>query len=660
MSLPKGIPLFSQVVCQLGRCFGLAAKPAKWLMCTSLIIVSSVATIALSDTNSRSDTTVREFNVRVPMRDGVILSADIYRPSAPEKVPVVLIRTPYTKSTMKYAELGVWWADHGYAFVVQDVRGRGDSAGAFYPLVNEAVDGFDTLAWIGAQTWSNGNVGMMGSSYLGWTQLYAAGERSPFLKAIIPAVAPPDPDRNFPKSNGVLMLEGIEWLSLIDGHTNQDRSPVDLDAVFRGLPLATLDARLGRNLPAWRDWVNHATHDEYWKGQSYEGKLANAQIPILLIDGWYDPVLPGATRNFINLSGATSDPQTLLQQHLLIGPWPHAINLYRQLGAIDFGPAALIDLPALQLRWFDHWLKGINNGVDKEARVHIFALGINRWFDESEWPIARTVYRKYFLHSGGHANSRLGDGQLSPTEPSKELPDHFRYDPSDPVPFLHVLSVTNREAQDPEASGPDDYRDVETRPDVLVYTSAPFDEPTMICGPLRVNLYAATNARDTDWTARVLDVHPDGFAQQLNQGIVRGRFRQGDEKEILLTPGETYDYDIDALSTCDELQKGHKVRLEVSSSAFPWFDRNLNTGGKLGVESRGIIAEQTVVHNRLHASYVLLPIVPPRPWRPIDTRPVAPRAAACRCAAKDRGAKDQKTMHTAAAKPKYQDILTVH
>jgi putative CocE/NonD family hydrolase len=580
-------------------------------------VLPGAEALAQSDANVRSDTVVREFNVRVPMRDGVTLSADIYRPATSDRVPVVLVRTPYTKSTavyadMKittdYAELGRWWVDQGYAFVVQDVRGRGDSAGIFYPLVNEAADGFDTLAWIGGQPWSSGRVGMIGGSYLGWTQVYTAGQRSPFLKAIIPTVTPPDPDRNLPVRFGVVTLPLAPWLASVDGHTQQDLSPVDIDAVYRSLPLITLDTRMGRNLPVWREWVSHPTHDAYWRAQSYQEKLLKAKVPALHVSGWYDIVQVGTTENFINLSEQASDPQIRRQQHLLIGPWAHMINAGRQLGAIDFGPDAVIDFRNVQLRWFDHWLKGIDNGVDREPRVRLYIMGANHWVDENEWPIARTTYVKYYLHGKGRANSRWGDGQLSRIAPVAESADHFRYDPTDPAPFLgHLTDFTDRN----QWPLPDDYRDVEARPDVLVYTSAPMTEPTLVCGPLRVKLFAASSAVDTDWTARVLDVWRDGFAERLNDGIVRGRFRLGNDKEVLLKPGETYAYDIDVWSTCVELQKSHRVRLEISSSAFPMFDRNLNTGATLGMETGGVVAEQTVLHDRKYASYLLLPIVPP-------------------------------------------------
>jgi putative CocE/NonD family hydrolase len=296
-------------------------------------------------------------------------------------------------------------------------------------------------------------------------------------------------------------------------------------------------------------------------------------------------------------------------QRLILGPWGHAVNTKTRLGDIEFGPSALIDLDEIQVRWFDHWLKGIANGVTDEPPVKIFIMRENKWRDEREWPLARTQYAKFYLHSNGRANSLYGDGNLTSELPAMEPADHYQYDPSDPVPFI-------TEPDFHQIGGPDDYRSVERRDDVLVYSTPAFAEACEICGPLRVRLYASTSARDTDWTAKVLDVHPNGFAQRLNDGIVRARFRRTLEKEEPLVPGEIAEYDIDCWSTCITIEKGHKVRLEISSSAFPKFDRNLNTGGPIGKESVGIVANQTVYHDKIRPSHLILPVVPSTIKRP--------------------------------------------
>jgi putative CocE/NonD family hydrolase len=369
------------------------------------------------------------------------------------------------------------------------------------------------------------------------------------------------------------------------------------------IPLLDFDHLVGRDIKAWRDWLDHPALDSYWKSLAYQDKLLDATVPQLHVSGWYDDVLVGTTENFVNLTTKARTPEGRQNQWLLIGPWGHATNAGRKLGDIDFGPQAVIDFDAVQMRWFDHWLKGLDNGAENDPHVHIFVMGQNKWHDENEWPIKRTQYVKYYLHSKGKANSLYGDGKLSTEAPATETADRFRYDPADPAPFI----------TDPDfhqIGGPDDYRPVERRDDVLVYTTQPFTTATEICGPLSVKLFAASSARDTDWTAKVLDVHPDGYTQRLNDGIVRARFRKTLEQEQLLTPGEAQEYDIDAWSTCMQFESGHRLRLEISSSAFPKFDRNLNTGGPIGKQSTGIVAEQTIFHDASKPSYLLVPVVP--------------------------------------------------
>ncbi len=546
-----------------------------------------------------------EYDVRVKMRDGVELSTDVYRPDAAGRFPVILIRTPYDNGTAPNVVQGRRWASQGYVYAVQDVRGRGDSDGQFYPLIYEAEDGYDAQTWAGTQAWSNGKVGTTGGSYLGWTQVYAAGLNNPHLAAMIPIVTPPDPLRNFPYRYGTIMPSTANWLVLISGHTMQDLSQHDLEASYHVRPLRDMDLFFGRHLQAWRDWLDHPTLDDYWRQQFYQEKLLETTAPALHISGWYDDVLVGTTENFINLTKHAEDPEVRRWQHLLIGPWGHGVNSRRQWGRIDFGPDALIDLAAVQRRWFDYWLKGKDNGLDTLPPVRIFVMGENTWRDEREWPLRRTQYTPFYFHSDGRANSRLGDGALSPEPPGNEPPDHYRYDPADPTPFV-------TEAHFSQMGGPDDYRSVERRDDVLVYTTAALTEPMEVCGPLQVKLHAASSARDTDWIVRVLDVHPDGFAQRLNEGLVRARLRHGLEREEFLTPGQVEEYDIDAWSTCILLAEGHQLRVEVMSGAFPLIDPNLNTGRPIGDDVEGVVAEQTVYHDRLRPSHVVLPVVPRR------------------------------------------------
>ena len=561
------------------------------------LIVALISGLTLAADGDRP--IVMTYDVRVPMRDGITLSADIYRPDTTEPVPVILVRTPYDNGVAAHVAAGKKWARRGYAYVVQDVRGRGESDGDFYPLVTEANDGFDTIEWITRQPWSNKRVGMMGGSYLGWVQVYAAVLKPAGLATIVPSVTPPDPDRNFPVQFGAYEPSTLSWLLAISGKTMQDISQHDLRGAYSHLPLYGADALLGRTLKAWRDWLDHPTRDDYWKAQAYQERLKDSTIPMLHISGWYDDVLVGTTENFANLRGRPN-------QFLMIGPWGHHINESRKIGAIDFGPNALVDLDAIYLRWFDRWLKGAPNGVENDPKVKAFRMGDNRWFTEDEWPPSRTRFTRYYLTSGGHANSRFGDGKLVTTAPTASGPaDSYRADPLNAFPFVTDDAFS-------QIGGPDDYRKVEERKDVLVYTSAALARPLDVCGPLSVRLFASSSARDTDWATKVLAVRPDGFVLRLNDGIVRARFRQGREKEVLLEPGRVEQYDVDSWSTCIKLGVGWRLRLEVASHAFPKFDRNMQTGGPIGKEAAGLVATQTVYHDPDRASYLLVPVVPAR------------------------------------------------
>jgi len=561
------------------------------------LVLLATATVAAQPAGKVPSTSIRiDYDVRVAMRDGIALSTDIYRPKGDARVPVILVRTPYDNGVATWVAEGKRWASRGYAFAVQDVRGRGESDGEFYPLVTEADDGADTIAWLAAQPWSNGKVGMMGSSYLGWVQMYAAIRKPQALKALIPIVTPPDPDRNFPVQFGAYEPSTLSWLAAISGKTMQDISEHDLRAVYSHRPLYEADRLLGRTMKAWRDWLDHPTRDAYWEAQSFQQALKDVSIPMLHISGWYDDVLVGTTENY----AITRDKAN---QFLLIGPWGHRINQGRRIGAIDFGPEAVIDLDAVYQRWFDRWLKDIGNGVESGSKVRYFVMGANHWRDAPSWPLPGMTPTRFYLSSGGRANSRLGDGRLTRMPPASDEPaDRYRADPADPFPFVTDDAFS-------QIGGPDDYADVERRKDVLVYTSDAFTAPTTMCGPMTVSLAAASSARDTDWAAKVLAVRPDEFALRLNDGVVRARFRKSRAREELLQPNAVETYTIDAWSTCIEFQRGWRVRLEIASHAFPKFDVNLQTGGPIGKEVHGVVADQTVYHDRTRVSWVELPIV---------------------------------------------------
>jgi putative CocE/NonD family hydrolase len=537
-----------------------------------------------------------EHHARMAMRDGVLLSADIYRPPASSACSTVLIRTCYTKTLAAYAEAATFWTANGYAFIVQDVRGRGDSDGMFYPFVCETDDGSDTLDWIASQPWSDGRVMMIGASYLGHTQVYAACSQNPHLVALVPMATPGDPDRGFPLCYGMALPAAACWVAMLDGHINQDLSTVDLDRVYRHRPAVDIGKLIGRTLNPWRDWIDHAVRDDYWERQAYQQRLQQCSQPMLHVSGWYDDCLSGALENFASLSKRSFASET---QRLLIGPWLHGTIGQRRIGETDYGRAAEIDLNRLQRDWFDACR---SRKPLEAAPVRLFVMGRNAWIDEQEWPIARTEYVSYYLHSAAHANSRNGDGTLSTSPPTDEPPDQFRYDPANPASYSASLDWK-------QIGGPDDCASLELRDDILVYTGPVLEEPLLICGPLRVWLFAATSARDTDWTAKILEVHPDGRAIRLNDGAIRARFRKGHDKEVFVPPGTIEEYEIDCCATCIELQPGHRLRLEISSSACGKYDLNLNGGGPVGREVEPVIARQTVYHEAARPSRIILPIL---------------------------------------------------
>jgi len=557
--------------------------------------------VAQSQTSSEKTLPVKiYYNQHVKMRDGVELSADVYRPDVPGKFDCIVNRTPYLKSSELTLMFGRYFSSHGYAFVGMDVRGRGDSPGEFVPYRSEGKDGYDAIEWCASQAWSTGRVGTIGGSYNGKTQWLTAIEQPPHLTTMIALVSPSDPFVEFPVGEQIPLNES--WYFLTSGHVLQNEEGVQWTSVFEHLPLVTMDEASGRIMPAWRELFNHTHLDDYWEAERYQTKFDRVQVPVLHISGWYDDEQIGTPLNFIGMT-AHGAPAVRNSQKMLMGAWPHAINSKSKMGDVDFGPTDIIDLNGTMLRWFDAWLKGTDNGVKAEAPVRIFVMGANQWVDEREWPLARTQFTDFYLHSRTGANSLHGDGTLSTAKPAAEKTDSYTYDPKDPVPFITEPSFA-------QIGGPDDYRPIERRDDVLVYTGDPVTNDTEICGPIKVTLYAATTATDTDFTAKLIDVWPNGYAERLSDGIVRARFRKGMEKEDLVQPGAISEYKIDAWNTCQMFQPGHRIRLEISSSAFPKYPRNLNTGGPLGQESKMQTAQQTIYHDAQHPSHVTLPIIP--------------------------------------------------
>jgi putative CocE/NonD family hydrolase len=398
----------------------------------------------------------------------------------------------------------------------------------------------------------------------------------------------------------------LTWGLMTSGRTLQTLQEIDWVDAFRRLPLEDAAADAAQDLPFWRDWLEHPTRDPYWDGVDAEARLGAVTAPAIVMGGWYDLYADDASRQFelLRTLGATPEARA---SRLVMGPWPHSLSASTLAGGVDFGNRALFDLDLLEERWFDRWLRDVRNGVDEEPAAKLFVMGAGEWRDASAWPLQQTEWQTWYLHSGGSAATLRGDGTLSQAAPGDEPADTFVYDPEFPVPTNGGPNCCSPEIV---PWGAYDQRGIEMRSDVLVYTSEPLARDLEVIGPVRVVLFAATDGPDTDWTAKLVDVRPGGFAMNLCDGILRGRFRDGFDEERLAEPGEVLRYEIDLMATANLFRAGHRIRLEVSSSNFPRFDRNPNTGGPIGREHRVRQARQTVVHAGTRASHVVLPVIP--------------------------------------------------
>jgi uncharacterized protein len=559
-------------------------------------------------------------NVMVPMRDGVRLSTDLYMPDAPGSFPVILIRTPYNNNREPDVRDAVYFAQRGYAVAIQDVRGRGDSEGEWSPFVHEAEDGYDAQEWVGKQPWSTGKVGTSGASYVGLTQWMPAPLRNPHLTAMAPRVGFSNLYHNWVYTGGAFQLGfNLRW-GPIQMHTRTNRTQylwmpeeVHLSHLFWHLPLITGDEAAGRTSEFYKEWIRHPNYDAYWERLgNLEAKHAEIDVPAYGFGGWYDVFLQSTLNNFTGVTSRGHSQKARRGQKILIGPWIHSLGdrgTSRKTGDIDFGPASLIDLRGEELRWFDYWLKGMDNGIPDEPRVKIFVMGANRWREADAWPIPGTRSTPYYLHSNGKANSLHGDGGLLTSPPGGEPPDTYSYDPRNPVPTLGGSTCCGEDIT-PVTMGPRDQRPAEERPDVLVYTTPPLEADVEVTGPVSLTLYAASDAPDTDFTAKLVDVFPDGYAMNVAQGIIRARYRDSWERPTLLESGRGYRYLIDLWSTSNCFMKGHRIRVEISSSNFPQFDRNPNTGNPFGMDTELRTALQTIYHDADHPSHILLPVIP--------------------------------------------------
>ncbi len=536
--------------------------------------------------------------VPVPMRDGVRLSANVFLPAEAAPRPAILVRTPYGKGTALIPNYHAF-VDRGYAVIVEDVRGRYDSEGAFDPLMQEPEDGDDTINWIARQPWSNGKVGMIGGSYLGIAQWKAALAGNSHLKAIFPVVSGDDDYRDrFYSPGGALKLgHRLEWLA--ENRKIPGYEP-DFNRFIWHLPLRTADmAATGRTDSEWKQAMDHPAFTEFWRNVSTREHLDEVHIPVFAVGGWYDNYVESDLDAYASIHKRTG------LNHVLIGPWPH--NMSYKFADADFGPQASVAVRGLQMQWFDQWLEGKDSALVSAAPVRVFLMGANRWREVRAWPPAVARPWKLYLDSAGRANTLSGDGVLRERAPRTIASDAYVYDPRNPVPTRGGAICCNPTVF---PWGPLDQRAVEKRRDVLVYSTGPLANDVEVLGPVKVVLYVATNARDTDFTAKLVDVFPNGYARILSDGILRLRYRESLEKAVLAEPGAVYKLTIDAGVTGNVFQRGHRVRIEVSSSNFPRFDRNPNTGGLIADETRLLRASQTIYHGRLRPSHVELMMMP--------------------------------------------------
>ena len=563
-----------------------------------------------------------EKDVPIPLRDGTTTFADVYRPLVGPPVPAVLVRTPYDKE-VSMAAVGVlpgWLklAECGYAVVVQDVRGRFSSEGVFYPFASEGPDGADSVAWTAGQPWSDGRAGIVGASYFGATALLAAREAPSALRCLVPIITADDYHAGWAYQGGAFELgfmgtwgAGLAAMQFLrpdcpvsaEARQRLLAAMADPRAMLAHMPVAEMPGMSEPEVaPYWADWTAHRADRGYWQQWRIADAHATLAVPAFHIGGWFDIFLAGTLRNFQGLTAAGHAPQKLL-----IGPWAHT-NYDRYLGALEFGPtgaAAFAGVIGEINAWLDRHLRG-NTNVDTGPAVRYFVMGANQWRTDDTWPPTGARPERWYLRSGGSANSLRGDGTLSPEAPADEPADTFLYDPGRPVPTGggNLLMTAIRQA------GPWDQCEIEQRDDVLVYTSAPLAQPLTVAGPVRVRLSAATDGPDTDWTAKLVDVYPDGQAINLCDGIVRARYRGSRRTPELLTPGEVYSYDIDLVATANAFPAGHRLRLEISSSNFPRFDRNTNTGGEIATERTWRVAVQRILHSGAHPSWLELSTLP--------------------------------------------------
>ena len=586
-------------------------------------------------------------NVMIPMRDGVRLATDIYLPAlngqpASGKFPVILERTPYDKAGSGNVTNGTYYARRGYVCAIQDVRGRFVSEGEWYPFAKEAPDGYDTVEWLAAQEWSDGQVGTMGASYCGSDQSALATLNPPHLSTMIVAVGASNYYHCSMRQNGALeqrfMIYAFRMATTSKEAFADANIQAAVDRAFANVgewvsraPLKKGTSPL-RMLPNYEQWVidlfTHGEYDDYWKQRGYaisQYYEEHADVPTLYLGGWYDSYARATCENYTALSKMKKSRQVLM-----MGPWTHGGWGVTNAGDVDFGNHSFINYNDLRLAWFDHFLKGMHTEVSDWSPVKIFVMGTGEgipnyqgrlhhsghWRDEQDFPLPDTQFTPYYLHA---------DGDLSTTLPTvDESTSRFNFDPRDPVPTIGggisaADPIMGAGAFDQRGNsrffGCQDTLPLNARSDVLTFQTPPLENDVEVTGPITVKLHASSSARDTDFTAKLIDVcplsddYPDGLAINLTDSIIRARYRNGWDTPELLEPGKVYEFVFELYPTSNIFKKGHRIRLDISSSNWPRFDVNPNTGGDLGVDRRLEIAEQTIYHEPRHPSHVVLPII---------------------------------------------------
>jgi len=535
-----------------------------------------------------------EREIRIPTSAGGELAADLFRPRTAEATPTILVRLPLARTFYNQTAASLvaqYWAGRGYTVVIQGTRGRYGSDGPYDPLRPERSDGIDTLRWLARQPWFDGRLGMWGGSAFGHTQWVLADQVDPGPSALMIQIASTSFHDMFYPGGAFSLGSALHWA--VQSQDEADATPADavLERGFDGFPLIEADDRALSDVGFFDDWVSHPERDAYWTAIDGDDRAARLVAPVLLMGGWYDPFLPSQLADFARIRTAAA-AHVARETRLVIGPWAHAFTA--SLPGVSELRNYRQESLAPSLPWFDRHLLGRRDAESELAPVRLFVMGANVWRDEQEWPLARTVYTSFYLHSGGRASSSAGDGRLELAAPSGEQPaDAFVYDPRDPVPSLGGAMLGPRggvRLQNP----------VEARADVLVYSSAALERALEVTGPLELVLHVETDAVHTDFTAKLVDVHPDGSAYNVSEGVLRQRYEPGSPREI----------SIELWPTSMLFRAGHRIRLEVSSSSYPRFDRNPNTGRDIASEREPVAAHQRVRHGPDAPSRLILPVIP--------------------------------------------------